>query len=145
MSKRELTVGCVDMADFMVMLNRRGIDDLVKSLHAFYRQVGDIIYEHNGRIIKYLGDAVLFVFDDAREAMAAVRKIVTTKVEGCGIYGSLATGEIYEGRIGHPDFQAIDVLGTAVNKVFMLLKQAKSNPDHIMVCEETRNKIDTRG
>lgn len=138
MEKVQMTVGFVDMAKFMVTFKEA--DAMVEGLQTFYQAVGDRIFAHGGRIIKYIGDCILFTFPEPGPAVAALQEITALTIKGCHINGSLATGEVYHGPCGHPDFQLDDVLGPVVNTAALLMKQARNAPDHMALCETTLSK-----
>jgi adenylate cyclase len=140
MATKHLTVGFADLSNFLRIQREQSTEDCVQTLQSFFQSAGDAIYAHGGRIIKYIGDAILFTFPDPREAVAAAREIAALEVSGSQVHVSLATGEVVEGPIGHPSFQVNDVLGPAVSEAALLLKEAAQAPDRLALCEETKRR-----
>lgn len=82
----------------------------------------ETVLKHDGIPVKQLGDGLLCFFsgnDHQSRAIEASRKAVRLANEPLKI--ALASGEIYLGTIGHPDYSQLDVLGSAVNTAFCLL------------------------
>ena len=65
MEKKNLTVCLVDIAGFMKKMASKEEEELINELQGFYEKVGDIIVNNNGRIVKYIGDAILFTFESS--------------------------------------------------------------------------------
>jgi len=144
MHKQTLTVGIADLSGFVQLINAVGMEQAIAHLQDAFRAAGDAIFKHGGRIHKYLGDAVLFTFDDLAPAQAAAREIAQYR-QAVGaptgeltvrFYVGLCTGEVYLGPIGHPAFLQDDVMGEAVNRAFMLLKDARQNENGVAICDE---------
>lgn len=117
-----MTVGFADLSRFTSLSN--GLDDssLGALVEIFETQCADIVTAHGGRIIKTLGDAVLFVTLDPREgtrtALDLVRQIAQ-RPELPYICVGLATGSVIS-RLG-------DVYGPPVNLAARLSHVARSN------------------
>ncbi|MDD3626845.1 MAG: adenylate/guanylate cyclase domain-containing protein [bacterium] len=141
MEKKQLTVCLVDIAGFMKKMASKSEEDLINELQGYYEKVGDIIYEHNGKIIKYIGDAILFTFnlaDDARIAAEYIRKI---KICDCEIRVSIATGKVYEGEFGHKNLRVRDIFGRTVNLAATMMGKAEKSYSYIIMDDETRKAL----
>ncbi len=72
----QLTVGFADVVSYTRLSGQLAEADLAELLETFEATTADMITEHGGRVIKLIGDAVLFVIDDpeqgARLALAMV-------------------------------------------------------------------------
>jgi transcriptional regulator with XRE-family HTH domain len=82
----------------------------------------ETILKHDGIPVKQLGDGLLCFFsgsDHQARSIEAARKAVKLANEPLKI--ALASGQIYLGNIGHPDYSQLDVLGAPVNTAFCLL------------------------
>lgn len=118
----DLTVGFADIVSFTALSNeltREKIGDLVE---VFEARCGDVIAVNGGRLIKSLGDAVLFVNEDALSAFATAEGII--KVVGRDkrmpdVRVGLATGSVVM-RLG-------DVYGPPVNLAARLTQVARRN------------------
>jgi adenylate cyclase len=64
----ELTVGFADVVSFTRLSGQLAETDLAQLLETFEATTADMITERGGRVIKLIGDAVLFVFDDPEPA-----------------------------------------------------------------------------
>ncbi|MFS3128185.1 adenylate/guanylate cyclase domain-containing protein [Nocardioides sp. Bht2] len=73
----ELSVGFADLVSFTALTNEIGeirIGDLVE---VFESRCHDVVAKHNGRVIKSLGDSVLFVVDNAEAALDIADGIIS--------------------------------------------------------------------
>ena len=61
----------VDLAGFSKAIGPLSSMQLAELVDAFYRLMADAIESHGGRVIKFVGDGCLAVFDEA-DAVAAV-------------------------------------------------------------------------
>ncbi|MGL5825623.1 MAG: adenylate/guanylate cyclase domain-containing protein [Nocardioides sp.] len=75
--KASLTVGFADMVSFTSLSNTLGADRIGELVEVFESRCGDVVTAHGGRIIKSLGDSVLFVNEDAVRAVSTAEGIVT--------------------------------------------------------------------
>lgn len=106
-------------------------DDLLENYHflqAMYDQLGDLIIEANGEIIKYLGDAILCIFpaSHAIQAVAcgqhmrqAFAELVASKglPEEIVLEVGIGAGRVVVGECGHRSLRQRDVFGDEVNCV----------------------------
>ncbi|MET0767386.1 MAG: adenylate/guanylate cyclase domain-containing protein [Aeromicrobium sp.] len=129
-----MTVGFADLSRFTSLSN--GLDDnsLGALVENFETRCADIVTAHGGRVIKTLGDAVLFVSNDPKEgtrtALDLVRQIAM-RTELPNICVGLATGSVIS-RLG-------DVYGPPVNLAARLSHVARSN--RVLVDEATAEGI----
>jgi adenylate cyclase len=61
---RTLAVGQVDLVGFTRTVRRLGPNELVELVELFHGMAADTISEHGGRLVKTVGDAVLFVTEE---------------------------------------------------------------------------------
>lgn len=146
MSSRTLSVGLADIHQFMALISTVGWEKTVASLQDAVTAIGDLIVQHGGQIRKYVGDAVLFTFDDPRQAIRAARAIAgyrqTVDSFMIRFYVSVATGEVLETEFGHPAQRVHDIFGQPVNRVFDLIRPARASPDGVALCEVTQTYAD---
>ena len=107
----QLAVGFVDIVGFTSRSKELSDLDLVTWIEYFEAECSAAVNEHGGRVIKNIGDEVLFVADDARQA-AEVALILTARGdddedEFPSVRAGVAYGEVVV-RLG-------DVLGPTVN------------------------------
>ena len=138
----DLTVGFADIVGFTALsneLSREKIGDLVELFEA---RCGDVVAANGGRLIKSMGDAVLFVNETAVGAFGTAEGII--KVVGRDkrmpdVRIGLATGSVVM-RLG-------DVFGPPVNLAARLTAVARRN--RVIVDQDTadllpKDQIETR-
>jgi adenylate cyclase len=115
------TVGFVDMAGYTSLSRRINEAQLEVVLERFESLAAEVIARHHGRIIKSLGDEVLFVADDPGDAA----EIALTMIELAaadealpGLHAGLALGDVLW-RFG-------DVYGSVVNIASRLTSVARA-------------------
>ncbi|MCD9198987.1 adenylate/guanylate cyclase domain-containing protein [Aeromicrobium wangtongii] len=117
-----MTVGFADLSRFTSLSNDLDDNSLGALVENFEIRASDIVTAHGGRVIKTLGDAVLFVSDDpaegTRTALDMVKQIAK-RSELPNICVGLATGSVVS-RLG-------DVYGPPVNLAARLSHVARSN------------------
>jgi class 3 adenylate cyclase len=139
---RTLTIAFADMREFMVLIRAVGWERAIAATQTAMEAIGDIVIQHGGQIRKYLGDAVLMSFADARPAIAAARAIAQYRqvVDNHEIrFGvGVATGEVLVTPFGHATNRIEDVFGDPVIRALDLLKEAHTHPDGMALDDETR-------
>jgi len=73
----EATVGFADLVSFTALSNELGEDELGDLVEIFETRCSDVIADHNGRVIKTLGDSVLFLESDPVQAIDIALDIIT--------------------------------------------------------------------
>lgn len=129
-----MTVGFADMTRFTALSNRLDQVELAEVVEEFERRCGDIVTAGGGRIIKTLGDAMLFVHEDPVAATRVSLDVVTgigARANLPDVRVGLATGSLVS-RLG-------DVFGPPVNLAARLSNVAKAN--RILVDQETADAI----
>jgi adenylate cyclase len=118
----EVTVGFADLVGFTALTNEMDEDRLGDMVEIFESRCADVVAARHGRVIKTLGDSVLFVSEDPVRAM----QIALTIIEVIGNDGrlpdvriGLATGSVVM-RLG-------DVFGPPVNMAARLTGVARRN------------------
>jgi class 3 adenylate cyclase len=71
-----LAVGFADLCGFTGMSQRLRMDELSQLLSRFEEIAADIVLDHGGRVVKFIGDAVMYVATDAVSAVAAAEELV---------------------------------------------------------------------
>lgn len=143
MERQILSVGVADLVNFSRAAAALGSEGSVDLVQEAYQAAGDVILRCDGRIHKYLGDAILFSCADPRKAIQAAQAIATSyrrEVDGLTVRYrvAVATGEVLVGKVGHPSYLVEDIMGTTVNQAFILLRTASQADAKIALCEETR-------
>ena len=130
----QVTVGFADLVSFTALSNELDEDRIGDLVEIFESRCADVVAARHGRIIKTLGDSVLFVADDPVRAM----QIATSIVDVIGndqrlpdVRLGLATGNVVM-RLG-------DVFGPPVNLAARLTGVARRN--RVITDMETANLL----
>ena len=123
-----LTVGFADVVRFTQLTNGLGEEDLAELVEEFESACADLVTGGGGRVIKTLGDSVLFVVDGPRQGV----DIASDIVEQIGgdpvqpdVHVGIATGQVLM-RMG-------DVFGPPVNLASRLTGVARRNR---VICDD---------
>jgi len=117
----------MDVHNFSIAVNQL-TEDLHRFLQELYQILGDIIVEHRGEIIKYLGDAILCAFPADTEIQAvqcalelrlAFSEIIPKKAlpPDTELEIGIGSGEVALGVFGHTSLRQKDIFGAQVNLV----------------------------
>jgi class 3 adenylate cyclase len=107
------------------------VDRVPSFMEEFYCTVGEIAVSHGGRIVKYIGDCIFFLFDGSSHVAAAqsaveMRQAFTSLLSrfriSCEseIETGISAGDLYVGEIGHPTHRVTEVFGNAVNEASLI-------------------------
>ena len=116
------TVGFADLVGFTALSNELDEDRIASMVEEFESRCADVVASHRGRVIKTLGDSVLFVCDDAVRAMGIASSVVEVVGRDPGLPDvrlGVATGPVVT-RLG-------DVFGPPVNLAARLTGVARRN------------------
>lgn len=123
--KRETSViVMMDMTDFGQGVRDLEDEKIVAFLSAYYDEMGEVVQRHGGRLVKYLGDAVLATFPESKVLQAVQCGMEAVKVFGgfaqrrdiaVGLSVGVHLGEVSAGTFGHASYLQQDVVGRAVN------------------------------
>ncbi len=111
-------------------------------LQDIFTDIGDIIVKNDGKIRKYIGDAMLFTFADPQNAVNAVKEIAKLRkiIDEMEVetHVTAATGEVLVTQIGHKTRKIEDIFGSTVNTAAKLLKIASANESNYALCPDTQ-------
>jgi adenylate cyclase len=118
----DVTVGFADLVSFTALSNEMDRDKIGDLVEKFEGRCHDVVTNHGGRIIKSLGDSVLFVVADADSAIEVAEGIINVigrdpKMPDVRV--GLASGPVVP-RLG-------DVFGPPVNMAARLTTVARRN------------------
>jgi len=118
----ELTVGFADIVGFTAMSNELSEDRIGDLVELFEARCADVVAAQRGRVIKTIGDSILFVNDDPIAAYDTAEGIITvvgrdTRMPDVRV--GLASGSVVM-RLG-------DVFGPPVNMASRLTAVARRN------------------
>jgi adenylate cyclase len=138
-----LTVGFADLVSFTRLSNGLDQDTLGDLVETFESKAADIVAGLGGRVIKTLGDSVLFVTENATAGVETALQIVDTiavEEQLPDVRVGLASGPVVT-RLG-------DVFGSPVNLAARLTSVARRNRviiDHDTAVRLPRDKFEVRG
>jgi adenylate cyclase len=126
-SLHRLAVGFVDLVGFTPLALHTTPSALLELITLFEIKAFEVVSAYNGRIVKHIGDEVMFVALDAGSACAIARGITAAYAEGIEPRGGVAFGEVIT-RHG-------DYYGSVVNLASRLAELAV--PKEVLVDEAT--------
>ncbi|MGI9156092.1 MAG: adenylate/guanylate cyclase domain-containing protein [Marmoricola sp.] len=118
----EVTIGFADLVGFSAYSNQHTQDEIGETVEVFENRCSDAVAQRRGRVIKTLGDSVLFVCGEAARAYDVAEDIVRqigADHELPDVRVGLATGPVVL-RLG-------DVFGPAVNLAARMTSVARRN------------------
>jgi class 3 adenylate cyclase len=148
----EITVLFADLSSFTELTHELGAEKTHEIVDAFLRMATDVLVKHGAFIDKYVGDAVMALFnvpirrdDHARRAMIAANEI-ESELKGLASRFDLplqasvgiASGHARVGRLGSDDSKDYTAIGEVVNLAARL--QAKAGSGEILVSRESYEK-----
>jgi adenylate cyclase len=137
----EATVVTADVKGFGVLAAQLGPVEMGVELGRFYEHVAEHVTAEGGRVVKFVGDAVLSVFIGTKDhRVAALRAVLRAlKARDAWLQESadagrplldytigVACGPVLAGDVGIPKLRSYDVLGRPVNFAFRLCTLAVS-------------------
>ena len=114
------SVGFADLVSFTRLVRRLSERELARVVQRFEALASDVVTAHGGRVIKTVGDEVLFVAIGAAPAAAIALDLVEAMTEDDGLPDvrvGMASGRVIS-RLG-------DVFGTTVNRASRLTAVAR--------------------
>lgn len=138
----DLSVGFADIVGFTALSNELTRERIGELVDIFESRCGDVITREQGRLIKSMGDAVLFVNDDPMAAFKTAEGIITVigrDPRMPDVRVGLATGGVVL-RLG-------DVFGPPVNLAARLTQVARRNriiADHVTADLLPREVVEAR-
>ena len=88
-----LSVGFADLCGFTGMTQRLRMDELSQLMSGFESVAADVVADHDGRVVKFIGDAVMFVTPDPVSAVAAAEDLViSAEIRGLQARAGVAAG-----------------------------------------------------
>jgi adenylate cyclase len=149
----EITVVFADLSSFTDMTGRLGATATYSVVDEFLRLASSTLISHGAFIDKYIGDAVMALFnvpikraDHAAAAVAASAKLQELLPElseraGVPLKASIgiASGFARVGRLGSDDIKDYTAIGDAVNQAARL--QAQAGPTEILVSRDVYREV----
>ncbi len=149
----EMTVVFADLSSFTEMTGRLGATASYSVVDEFLRLASTTLMSHGAFIDKYIGDAVMALFnvpikraDHAAAAVAAAQKLQEILPELSARVGvplsasiGIACGFARVGRLGSDDIKDYTAIGDAVNQAARL--QAQAGRNEILVSQDIYREI----
>jgi adenylate cyclase len=137
----EATVVTHDVKGFGVLAAQLGPVEMGVELGRFYEHVAEHVTAEGGRVVKFVGDAVLSVFIGTKDHRAAALRSIQRSLQArdgwlqdnsdagrplLDYTIGAAAGPLLAGDVGIPRLRSYDVLGRPVNLAFRLCTLAAS-------------------
>lgn len=129
-TREPMVVGFADLTRFLAAASAMEDLEMAEALQAHYDRLGEILARHSGRVVKCIGDALLFCFPAGAEAdaVAAAREMVaaaetTAREMRCPdmrLAVGIAAGDVVAGDLGPAGARRFDLLGDPVNTAALI-------------------------
>lgn len=149
------TILFADIIGFTPLSEKMPPREINMLLNYFFSRMTDIIFEYDGTLDKYIGDAIMAVFGapmekegDAERAILAALKMreelkrlmeTSPPDRQFNIRTGINTGRVVAGNIGSPKRMDYTVIGDAVNVASRL--ESIGEPDKILIGEATYRAV----
>ena len=152
--RRQIAVLFVDIVGFTEMAERLGPERVIAMLRSYHRRMAQTVFDHEGTIDKYIGDAVMANFGtpeagpcDASNALRCAfamtremekwnRKREERGAEAVEIGIGVHFGDVVTGNIGDRNHLEYAVLGDTVNVASRLERLSRELDSKIVVSSE---------
>ena len=154
--ERDVSVMFCDIVGFTTMCEHAEPQAIGEMLNDFFGRMAEVIFEHDGTLDKFIGDAILAVFgapfeqadhadpggrrgagDAARAGRARTREHPERPLR---MRIAINSGRALTGDIGSPKRREFTVLGDVVNTASRIESQV-AQPDQIVISDNTRDRI----
>lgn len=152
--KKNLTVMFSDLAGFTTISEQKKPEELVTFLNEYLGAMTDIIFEYDGTVDKYIGDAVMAFWGApigqenhatlaCRSTMKMLKKVEEMTPQGTETHArfGIATGDMIVGNIGSYNRFNYTVLGDTVNLAARLEAANKKFGSLAMIAEQTYQQV----
>ncbi|HMJ84908.1 MAG TPA: adenylate/guanylate cyclase domain-containing protein [Vicinamibacterales bacterium] len=152
--ERDVTVMFCDIVGFTTLCEQLEPAVIGELLNSFFGRMADVIFDHEGTLDKFIGDAILAVFgapfdqpDHATRCVAAAlamrQQLAHFNLEQprhIRMRIAINTGRALTGDIGSPKRREFTVLGDVVN-IAARLEASVAQPDQIVISDKTRERL----
>lgn len=155
--RKVVTVLFSDIRNFTRISESLPPDKLVQLLNEYFTEMAAIIFENQGSLDKYIGDAIVAVFGSlitlenssrsaAQAAIQMMKRMWKLNEKWKNQYGftmdigiGINTGEVFLGNIGSPERMEFTVIGDTVNIASRFSGLAKAG--QILITKETLSNL----
>lgn len=130
----DVTVGFADIVSFTALSNDIGEERVGDMIEVFEQRCHDVVSVNHGRVIKSLGDSVLFVVDEAPrgyDIAEAIIKVIGRDSRMPDVRVGLASGSVV--------FRLGDIFGPPVNMAARLTAVARRN--RVIIDDATASRL----
>ena len=151
-TEKRMAVLFADIRNFTSLIEKKTPAESFKLINDYLRDVGPIIRKHNGFIDKYIGDAIMALFEKPDDAILATVEIIellkktaaADASEGSAIseIGSgIHFGDLMVGTVGELERMDGTVISDIVNTASRLENLNRSYGTHIIISEDLLNQL----
>jgi adenylate cyclase len=158
-NSQEVAILFSDIREFTKLSEKLGAREMVSVLNDYFAKMVDIIFEHDGTLDKFIGDAIMAVFgapfvspNDADNAVeAAIEMLVRLRDFNVELVASgrqeidigvgIDTGPVVAGTIGSPKRMDYTVIGDHVNLASRIEAANKYYGTQILISEHTLERL----
>ena len=157
--RKVVTVLFSDIRHFTRISENLPPDQLTRLLNEYFTEMAKIIFENQGSLDKYIGDAIVAVFGSlialenpsrtaVQTAIQMMKALSAANERWTAQYGfainigiGINTGEVFLGNIGSPERMEFTVIGDTVNIASRF--SGAAHPGQILVTKETLKCLDS--
>jgi adenylate cyclase len=155
--RRRVTVLFADIKGFTAISEKMEPEKVVEMLNTFFTEMVELVFQHQGALDKFLGDALMADFGVPVEipeaasqavacALAMQRRLQEMQAAGLtrikGMRIGINTGEAIVGNIGSDKRMDFTVIGDVVNVASRLQELTKELEADILVSEATFREVE---
>jgi adenylate cyclase len=152
---RDVTIMFTDIVGFTTMSELMEPSEVAATLNEFFRAMTDVIFDHQGTLDKFIGDAILAVFGAPFEqddhALNAVHAAIAMRQALADLNSrrpdrplnmriAIHSGRALAGDIGSPKRREFTVLGDTVNTTSRL-ESSVAKPGQIVISKDTYDRL----
>lgn len=150
--RRDMTVLFSDIRNFTGLSERMTPDENFAFINSYLERMGPVIRAHNGFIDKYIGDAIMALFESADDAVRAGlamqdaldgfnKERSAANLPAIGIGVGLNSGSLMLGTIGERDRMDGTVISDAVNLAARIESLTKIYKVDVLITQNTYNQL----
>lgn len=157
--RKKATILISDIRGFTSISERVEPEEVVDFLNQYFNRMVDVVVKYDGRLDKFIGDAILAVFGDAMPHEDDAKRAVMTalemrerleefnlerqnqKKEPLRIGIAVHTGEVVAGNIGSEHKTEYTVIGDTVNLTSRMESLNKEFKTDILISESTYQEV----